>query len=152
MNKAAVTLIRPPGLMAATPALTIIAPTNPPMSAWEELEGIPNHHVRRFQIMADNKAAMRTTTVMLSGSVRPVPIVSATATPKRKGPIKLINAANHKTLRGFMARDAMGMATIVELSWKPFRKPKNKVVISKIVKAILMQYVNKLLTYSQRKW
>ncbi len=143
--------MRPAGLIACTPALTITAPTKPPMRAWDELEGMPNHHVTRFQTTAANKAALRTVMVMLSGSVRPVPMVSATATPKRKGPANSMAAANHKTRRGFMAREAMGVATMLELSWKPLRKSKKREVIISTIKAELMHYVNKLLTGSQKE-
>src|SRR5437764_10167447 len=33
-------------------------PHNPPISAWLELEGRPNHHVTRFQIIAPSNAQM----------------------------------------------------------------------------------------------
>src|SRR5215472_4482988 len=34
------------------------APQRPPMSAWLELEGSPNHQVRRFHAIAPSKAQM----------------------------------------------------------------------------------------------
>lgn len=40
-----------------SPAWAIAAPANPPINVCDEEEGIPNHQVRRFQIMAaDNPA------------------------------------------------------------------------------------------------
>ncbi len=40
----------------AVPPLTIPAPIKPPINAWEELLGSPNHQVIRFQIIAPSKA------------------------------------------------------------------------------------------------
>src|SRR4030065_33512 len=36
------------------------APTKPPIRAWEELEGIPNSQVSRFQTIAEISAAIAT--------------------------------------------------------------------------------------------
>ena len=137
-KRAMVTFISPEGLMASMPELTMTAPTKPPMSACDELDGMPNHQVTMFQITADIMAAMMTGMVTLAGSVKPVPMVSATATPNKKGPAKWATAARYRILRGDMAREAMGVATMLELSWKPFRKSKSRDVINSRIKAVLI--------------
>ncbi|MNY08539.1 hypothetical protein D3C86_1413990 [compost metagenome] len=45
-------------------ALAIPAPAKPPIRVCEELEGIPNHQVKRFQVMAASKPARITSRVM----------------------------------------------------------------------------------------
>ena len=34
------------------PACVIAAPAKPPINVWDDEDGIPNHHVRRFQAIA----------------------------------------------------------------------------------------------------
>ena len=43
---------RPSPITAPPPAATSVAPTTPPISACEELEGSPKYHVIRFQVIA----------------------------------------------------------------------------------------------------
>ncbi len=47
------------------------------MSACEDEQGMPNHHVNRFQAMAPSNAAMTTASVVVSTSTRPAPMVLA---------------------------------------------------------------------------
>ena len=63
---------------AESPALAIPAPTSPPISACELLEGIPKPQVIRFQTMAPMRAAKITCASMMAGSMIPVPMVLAT--------------------------------------------------------------------------
>jgi hypothetical protein len=51
-------------------------------------------------------------------------MVVATATPKRKGPMKWAMAVINNTRRGAIARDEMTVATMFALSWNPLRKSK----------------------------
>ena len=48
----------PDHTIAAAPALTTPAPTRPPISACELLDGIPPHQVMRFHAMAPTSAAV----------------------------------------------------------------------------------------------
>src|SRR5579859_4055461 len=59
------------------------APQRPPMSAWLELDGKPNHQVMRFQIMAPISAQMMTLEDIATSlvSTRPPVMVLATAVP-----------------------------------------------------------------------
>src|ERR1039458_7407871 len=55
------------------------APHKPPISACDELDGRPNHHVRRSHTMAASSAQIRTSDVATFGSTSPEAIVVATA-------------------------------------------------------------------------
>ena len=60
-------------------------PINPPMSAWLELEGSPNHQVTRFQTIAPIRAQMSICEPIPDGmsleSSNPELMVFATAVP-----------------------------------------------------------------------
>src|SRR5437763_573640 len=76
-------------------------PHKPPISAWLELEGSPNHQVSRFQIMAPKRAQMTTSELKVTNleSTRPEEIVLATAVP-HIAPSKFVQAANTTAWRG----------------------------------------------------
>ncbi len=63
-----------------------MAPTSPPTSAWDELEGRPNHHVTRFQITPPRRAAMMVSVVTNFASTSPEVMVFATAVPTMAPP------------------------------------------------------------------
>ncbi|MNV72014.1 hypothetical protein D3C71_1650660 [compost metagenome] len=75
------------------------------MSAWDEDEGIPNHQVTRFQMIAAIKVAITISTPLSSveGSATLPPIVFATPV-KDKAPMKFIVAASRIACRGLSAR------------------------------------------------
>lgn len=75
--------------MEPSPAFANPAPTNPPMSACELLEGSPAHHVIRFQTIAPMRAPNTTRASVTSGDTRPVPTVLATFSPKNRNAMKL---------------------------------------------------------------
>ena len=54
-----ITLPRMPSLkkIASAPSATKTAPTIPPISAWDELDGRPKYHVIRFQAIAPDQPA-----------------------------------------------------------------------------------------------
>ena len=88
INKANRILNNPSKFITSGPTDKIAAPSKPPTSAWDEEEGMPRYQVIKFQEIADNTAAVMTTSVTAVGSIRSLPIVSATATPNKKGAIK----------------------------------------------------------------
>ena len=49
-------LIRPLAIKDAVPAFANAAPIRPPISAWDEEEGMPKNHVNKFHVMAADKA------------------------------------------------------------------------------------------------
>ena len=67
-------------------------------------------------MMAESNAAMAVGTVTASSVTTSVPMVVATATPNRKGPMKLVSADMDKATRGDIALEAMVVATTLALS------------------------------------
>src|SRR3984893_4577952 len=86
-------------------AVANAAPQSPPMSAWLELDGRPNHHVVMFQTNPAITAESTVDIVTTSASTSPLPTVAATA-PPRSAPVRLKNAA--------MAIACRGVSTLVE--------------------------------------
>ena len=68
----------------------------------EELDGIPNHQVIRFQVIPDIKAAAITCILTATASTNPSEIVFATAVPQ-SAPSKFITAASIIAVRGVSA-------------------------------------------------
>jgi hypothetical protein len=64
--------------------LAITAPTMPPISACEELLGMPYHQVIRFQVIAPTSAPNTTCVSTTPGSTMPLPTVAATLRWKTK--------------------------------------------------------------------
>src|ERR1039457_864976 len=81
------------------PEAASTAPHSPPTSAWEELEGSPNHQVSRLQTMADTSAQHSTGMVATCASTRPDAMVAATAVPKN-APMRFVTAAKPTAWRG----------------------------------------------------
>ena len=52
------------GLIALNPACAIAAPAKPPISVCDEEEGMPYHHVSKFQLMAASSPERTTGSVM----------------------------------------------------------------------------------------
>ena len=103
------------------PTAARVAPIRPPMSAWDDDEGSPNHQVMRFQAIAPSSAA-RTTTRLASASgssTIPDPTVSPTPVP-RNAPSRFIAAARTTAARGVSARVDTDVAIALAASWKPF--------------------------------
>src|SRR5438876_12339056 len=61
------------------PDCTSAAPVSPPMSACDDEDGSPNHHVSRFQAIAPITAASTVFGVARPESITPLPTVFATA-------------------------------------------------------------------------
>ena len=78
--------------MASGPWATSIAPTMPPMSACDELDGSPKYHVIRFQAIAPTSPPNTTSNVIESGLTTSLATVAATSS-EMKAPTKLRIAA-----------------------------------------------------------
>src|SRR5271167_2409818 len=65
-------------LTAALPRAAIVAPTIPPISAWDELDGRPYDHVIRFHAIAATSAAKTIVSLTRAASTMPVAMVAAT--------------------------------------------------------------------------
>ncbi len=59
-------LITGSGFTEFSPECAIAAPANPPIKVCEEDDGIPNHHVNKFQVIAATRPAQTTGKVIKS--------------------------------------------------------------------------------------
>ena len=89
----AIILRTPPITTDPKPAFAIAAPTSPPTSVCDELEGNPHHQVIKFHAIDATKAAAITDKLITSGFTTPLPMVVATFSGKITKAIKLKNAA-----------------------------------------------------------
>ena len=105
-------------LNADTPAFATTAPASAPMSACDELEGMPNHHVMRFHTHAPTRAASTTCCVTIAGSANPEAIVLATAVPPM-APKKFNIPAQMTAVRTGSTPVETTVAIAFAASWKP---------------------------------
>ena len=93
----------------------------PPISACEDDDGTPNHHVTRFQAIAPTRPAKITVVVTTPASTIPLATVAATVI-EMNAPTKFRIAATPTATFGFSAPVAMVVAIALAVSWKPFVK------------------------------
>ena len=86
------------------PARATPAPTSPPISACELLDGIPSSQVKTSQTIAPHSAAKMTPAVTTSGATMPFPTVVATLSPKTRKAMKLKNDAQNTAKEGRSTR------------------------------------------------
>src|SRR6476661_450578 len=89
-----------PHRMALSPPLAIAEPAYPPISACDELDGIPYAHVMMFQMIAPSSAPRITFGSTMLCSIMPAPTALATATPPVNSAAKLNVAAQITAARG----------------------------------------------------
>src|SRR5262245_14541981 len=119
---AALVLASPPQTMALTPTLATPAPTSPPISACELLDGMPIAQVMTFQVMAPMSAPNTTRGSTMSAEMIPVPTVCATCAPKTKKAMKLKKAAQATACPGRSTRVDTMVAIELAASCSPLRK------------------------------
>src|SRR3954454_5810258 len=107
--------------IAPAPFAANIAPTTPPMSACDELEGSPARHVTRFHTIAPISPAKTIVSVISPVSTMPLAIVAATCND-RNAPTKFRIDAPPTATRGGSARVEIEVATTWAVSWKPLVK------------------------------
>src|SRR3954454_7237338 len=107
--------------MALAPSATNAAPTTPPISACDELDGSPSHQVARFQAMAPMRPAKTTVVVIASACTMPLATVAATSSDTN-APTKFSTADIATALRGDIARVETDVAIALAVSWNPFVK------------------------------
>src|SRR4051794_19080446 len=78
--------------IAPEPVATRVEPITPPISAWDEEDGMPNHQVVRFQLIAPISPPRTTIGVTAPDSTIPSATVAATER-EMKAPAKLRTAA-----------------------------------------------------------
>ena len=81
---------RPCQFTARGPAAASVAPMTPPISACDELDGMPKSQVMRFQMIAPARPAKTTVSVTRPVLTRPFAIVAATPS-ERNAPTSGVN-------------------------------------------------------------
>src|SRR4051812_12689728 len=112
--------------MAGQPPRATAAPAYPPMSACEELDGIPKYHVMRFQTIAPSNPPRMTFGVTMLCTIMPPPIAFATASDPVNAAAKLNTAAHSTAASGLNTRVPTIVAMEFAESWKPLLKSKMK--------------------------
>ncbi|GAA0983685.1 hypothetical protein GCM10009555_055990 [Acrocarpospora macrocephala] len=102
-------------LTAEAPAAISVAPTTPPISACDELDGIPKYQVNRFQASPPINPANTTVSVIAPVSTIPVAIVAATFND-RNAPAKFNTADNPTATFGRNAPVAIDVAMAFAVS------------------------------------
>src|SRR4051795_13533537 len=123
----------PSPLMTSAPSATNAAPISPPISACDELDGRPSHHVAMFHAMAPTRPANTTVVVIAPASTIPEPTVAATFS-EMKAPAKFSTADSATAKRGDMARVETEVAIAFAVSWKPFVKSNASAVTTTITR------------------
>src|SRR3954466_14484342 len=107
--------------IADEPSATNAAPTTPPISACDELDGSPKYQVARFHMIAPIRPANTIVGVIESAFTMPFATVAATAS-EMSAPAKLGGAGTVRGPRGGTAGVEIAVATTLAVSWKPFVK------------------------------
>src|SRR5208282_2059432 len=107
-----------PQTRAPKPALATAAPANPPMIAWDELDGMPYRQVMRFQAIAPSSAAQITLGVTTLCSTNPLLTAFATAVLPMNTAAKLNVAAHTTAAMGLSTRVPTIVAMAFAESWK----------------------------------
>jgi hypothetical protein len=113
--------------IALAPLAAKAAPTRPPMSACDELEGSPKYQVARFHAIAPIRPAKTTVVVTSSDSTMPWATVAATLS-EMKAPAKFRTADMRTAERGDIARVETEVAMALAVSWKPLVKSNTRAV------------------------
>src|SRR3954466_1002319 len=123
----------PSPLMTSAPSATNAAPISPPISACDELDGRPSHHVAMFHAIAPTSPANTTVVVIAPASTIPDPTVAATFS-EMNAPAKVNTADEATAKRGDMARVETEVAIAFAVSWKPFVKSNASAVTTTITR------------------
>src|ERR1700676_4133821 len=90
--------------LPSAPACAMAAPMNPPISVCDELEGMPNHHVSRFQAIAPISPEKMTSSVIKCWLTELAIVFPILNSPIRyleiKNAAKLNNAAQSTAWKG----------------------------------------------------
>src|ERR1700742_3539169 len=109
------------------PAAAIVDPTTPPISACDELDGMPKYQVSKFQIIPPARPANTTVNVTKPVSTKPLAIVAATLS-ERNAPTRFNTPDKPTATLGLRAPVAMDVAIALPVSWNPFVKSKASAV------------------------
>src|SRR3954453_13006267 len=124
---------KPSPWIALGPSATNAAPTTPPISACDELDGRPSHQVARFHAIAPISPANTTVVVIAAASTMPLATVAATFS-EMNAPAKFSTADIATAVRGDIARVDTDVAIALAVSWKPLVKSKARAVATTITR------------------
>jgi hypothetical protein len=124
-------------ITAPVPLPAIAAPINPPTNVCDELDGMPSHHVIRFQIIAAIIAEKIRFRVTILGSITPFPIVFATFNGKIRKARKLHNVARLTADIGDSTFVETTVAMELAESWKPLIKSKSRTTPIVIIRNVI---------------
>src|SRR5712691_5664547 len=119
-------LYQPSTMMTLKPERMMAAPAKPPIRACDEEVGNAHHQVSKSQTIAPSNPAITTYWVTESMWIMPLPMVLATAVPRKKAATKLKKAAQMTASLGESTRVETTVAMLLAASWKPLRKSKIK--------------------------
>src|SRR6185312_12534101 len=119
--------------IALGPLAANAEPISPPISACDELDGSPAHHVARFHAIAPTRPAKTTVVVTAPESTMPDPTVAATLS-EMNAPAKLRTADIATANRGDIARVDTEVAIAFAVSWNPFVKSNASAVTTTITR------------------
>src|SRR5919112_315649 len=125
--------MRPSPKIASGPSATNAAPTTPPISACDELDGRPSHQVARFHAIAPIRPANTAVVVIAPASTMPLATVAATFS-EMNAPAKFRMADIATAVRGDIARVDTEVAIAFAVSWKPLVKSKASAVATTITR------------------
>ena len=117
-----------PGTIARMPTRATAAPAYPPISACEEEDGMPKYQVIRFQAIAPRRPPSTTSELTTVMSIRPEPIVFATAVPNTNAATKLKKAAQKTAWNGDSTRVDTTVAIEFAESCIPLMKSKTSAI------------------------
>src|SRR3954452_11649917 len=123
----------PSTLITSGPSATNAAPISPPISACDELDGRPAHHVAMFHAIAPTRPANTTVVVIAPASTMPDPTVAATFS-EMNAPAKFSTADIATAKRGDIARVETDVAIALAVSWKPLGKSNARAVRTTITR------------------
>src|SRR5829696_2645431 len=122
---------------ASAPSATKTAPTMPPISAWDELDGSPKYQVIRFHAIAPTSPLNTASRPIEVGWISTTSWATVAATSSEmNAPTKFRIAAYPTAIRGGIARVEIDVATTFAVSWKPFVKSKMSAVATTITTMI----------------
>ena len=121
----------PSPITACVPSAASAAPTTPPISACDELDGRPYHQVIRFHAIAPIRPANTIVGVIRSASTMPLATVAATSS-EMNAPHEVEDGRAEPPPCGAGARVEMPVATTLAVSWKPFVKSNASAVTTTI--------------------
>ncbi len=124
---------RPVQTTPLAPAAASIAPTMPPISACDELDGRPKSQVSRFHTMPPTRPANTSSRVTSPGSTRPLAMAAATAVD-RNAPTRFSTADMVTATFGLRAPLAIEVAIALPVSWKPLVKSNASAVITTMIR------------------